>query len=79
MGRRDPKLGERKDRRPVREQRVADGEWHIAIKLVKDGTTLHELLPLVIVDSQLQNLGTLVERACDEAGALYAPKRRRRK
>ncbi len=79
MGRRPPQLGERKPRDPVREKRVKDAEWVINIKLVRDGTTLHELSPLVVVDSQLQNVGTLVERVCDETGGKYVTKPRRKR
>ena len=78
MGRRDPKLGERKPREPVRDKRVKEGEWVIGLKLVQNGTTLFEASPLVIADSQLQNVGTLVERRCDEIGAKHVTKTRRR-
>jgi len=78
VGRRDPKLGERKPRQPVRDKRVKEGEWIISIKLVQNGVTLHESIPLTIVDAQLQNLGTLVERVCDDVGARYVTKTRRR-
>ncbi len=79
MGRRDPKLGERKPRQPVRDKRVKEGEWVIGLKLVQNGTTLFESSPLVVADSQLQNLGTLVESRCDEIGGKYVTKPRRTK
>ena len=76
MSRRDPKLGDRKPREPVREARVKDGEWVVDLKLMRNGDTLYEAAPLVVTDAQLQNIGSLVEKRCDEIGAGFVSKRR---